>query len=242
MSAVLAPSGADDAESSSSVGTLSRPMSPGGSSIKGGSKRDKGPPKPGAKPKKGRVVIQEDSSAADAAAAHMQRQVNELQQQLHEANVDIAKRTRSQAVLEQQMQEAKEKQTSLMRSGAKRLMHIAKLEKELEGERSKGKRMVDELVKQTKMMDLVINFRDQECARDVNELTHQNTELAEKLDLWKDRAQMLQQERWGFVQKFRAAQAQAGVGGSAAFDAMNAANVDDEPDDEDEGSADADDW
>ena len=140
-------------------------------------------------------------------------------------------------------QEAKEKQTSLMRSGAKRLMHIAKLEKELEAERSKGKHMVDELVKQTKMMDLVINFRDQECARDVNELTHQNTELAEKLDLWKDRAQMLQQERWGFVQKFRAAKAQAGVGGSAAFDSMSAANVDDEPDDdEDEGSADDEDW
>ena len=38
--------------------------------------------------------------------------------------------------------------------------------------------MMEELVKQTKMMDLVINFRDHECARDINELTQENMELS----------------------------------------------------------------
>ena len=117
-------------------------------------------------------------------------------------------------------------------------MHLISLaEQELEGERAKGKRMVDELVKQTKMMDLVINFRDQECARDVNELTHENTELSEKLEIWKERAQMLQQERWGFVQKFRAARAQAAGGsGGGAFDAIGLGA--DESDSDEEGNDD----
>lgn len=97
---------------------------------------------------------------------------------LHEANDEMAKRDRAQAKLEQQLQEANSKASDLMRTGARRLLQIATLERELDAERTKGKRMLDELVKQTKMMDLVINFRDQECARDVNELTHDNLELS----------------------------------------------------------------
>lgn len=172
-----------------------------------------------------------------------QRQVSDAQL-LREANEELANRAHSQAALEQQLQEARERSESLMRSGAKRLVQIATLEQQLEDERGRSKRLTDELVKQTKMMDLVINFRDQECAREVNELTHDNTELAEKLDVWKERAQMLQQERWGFVQKFRAAKAQAGEGGNAeALDGASAEFDDDDDDDDEpaEGGSD-DDW
>ena len=74
----------------------------------------------------------------------------------------------------------------MLRGSAKRLIQITTLERELEAERARGKRMMDELIKQTKMMDLVINFRDQECARDVNELTHENmdTMLSENLKIF----------------------------------------------------------
>jgi len=185
------------------------------------------------KPKKGRVVIQDVVGADDAAdSAALGAQTSELQQLLREAQDELTKRGRVQLVLEQQLQEAKAKQVDLMRSGAKRLLQIATLERELDAERGRGKRMMDELIKQTNMMDLVINFRDQECARDVNELTHENMELSEKLDVWRERAQMLQQERWGFVQKFRAAKQATDVTNNAAFDAIGGAAVADDDDSE----------
>jgi hypothetical protein len=105
--------------------------------------------------------------------------------------------------LEQQLLEAKEKQAALVRSSAKRLVQIATLERELETERRKNQLMAEELMKQTQMMDRVLNFRDEECARDVNELTRDKMELAAQLEVWRDRARVLQQERWAFVRKFR---------------------------------------
>ena len=63
-----------------------------------------------------------------------------------------------------------------MRSGAKRLIQIAMLERQLESEQTRNQTMVEELVKQTQMMDRVLNFRDQECARDTTELLHENAE------------------------------------------------------------------
>jgi hypothetical protein len=167
---------ADDLESLSSNGKPSRPVSPGPPSA---GRRDTAKVKPVTKPKKGRVVIQDVVGADDAAdSAALGAQTSELQQLLREAQDELTKRGRVQLVLEQQLQEAKAKQVDLMRSGAKRLLQIATLERELDAERGRGKRMMDELIKQTNMMDLVINFRDQECARDVNELTHENMELS----------------------------------------------------------------
>ena len=55
---------------------------------------------------------------------------------------------------------------------------------------------------------------------------------------------MLQQERWGFVQKFRAAKVQAGESGAAAFDSMAApAEMDEDEGEEEDDEDDADsDW
>ena len=192
-----------------------RPVSPA-ASAKGAAK-----PKPLAKAasgkgKKGKVTIQDEEGIAGPSQI-----INELQQQLKEANDEARTRAKAQSVLEEQLREAKEKHAQQVRIGAKRLIQITALDKELETERLRTKRMMDELVKQTKMMDLVLNFRDQECAREVSELTHDNNELNQKLDLWRDRANTLQQERWGFVQKFRAAKKEAGEGNTAALDSMN---------------------
>ena len=52
--------------------------------------------------------------------------------------------------------------------------------------------------------------------------------------MWKERAQTLQQERWGFVQKFRSAKAQAGQRGAEATDGMDATSGDMEEDDEED--------
>ena len=52
---------------------------------------------------------------------------------------------------------------------------------------------------------------------------------------------MLQQERWGFVQKFRAAKQQAGDAGKAALDGLDAGVDMDEEEDESDGDADDDD-
>jgi len=227
----------DDLDSLSSNDKLSRPVSPGAASAAAARK----PSRAAVKPKKGRVVIQDDSGAdsADAAALGAQRQVADLQQQLREANEEVAKRARAQLVLEQQLKESTEKHAALMRSGAKRLLQIAALERERDSERSRGKRMMDELVKQTQMMDLVINFRDQECARDVNELTQENMELSDKLDVWRERAEMLQSERWGFVQKVRGAKANGSGADAGTADAVGAGAVDE--DDESDGGDEDDD-
>ena len=45
--------------------------------------------------------------------------------------------------------------------------------------------------------------RDKESAKDYHELIHENVELGERCERWKERAEMLQQERWGFVAKWR---------------------------------------
>ena len=196
------------------------------------------PAKPPAKPKKGRVVIQDDADGEGGG-----RSLSEVQQLLREANEELAKRARTQTTLEVQLQESKEKSASLMRSNAKRLIQITTLEQQLDKEKERNKLMMEELVKQTKMMDLVINFRDQECAREVNEMLHENTELTEKLDLWKERAQMLQQERWGFVQKFRAAKGSGADGAAADGSVGNIVDEDEDDEDDDEPDAGSDeDW
>ena len=232
-----APSALDDDDS---IGSASRPVSPGASKVEQKPKSAAIKPAAAPKGKKGRVQIQDSDEGGTG--------VKELQQMLREANDELAKRAAAHAKMEQQLKEAQDKQADLVRSGAKRLVQIATLERQLEVERTRGKRMMDELVKQTKMMDLVLNFRDQECARDIGELTLENTELADKLDVWKERAQMLQQERWGFVQRFRSAKTEAakspgGGDGSSPFDAMAAPVDPDASDSDEEGEgSDADDW
>ena len=149
------------------------------------------------------------------------------------------------SLLQQKLLESTTKQEDLFRLGAKRMIQIALLEDQLEKERTKTKEMAEQLEKQSQMMDLVINFRDQECARDVNELTHENLTLAGQVEVWKERAQGLQQERWGFVQKFRAAKSQAASGGgTGGFDKMGEHDDDDDDDDDDDGEKDGsdDDW
>ena len=139
--------------------------------------------------------------------------------------------------LEQELASADDKHKELYRINAKRLIQIAALESQLAKEQEKNKELTVELEKQHSMMDLVISFRDKESAREFNELTHANVELAAKLDVWKERARRLQQERFGFVQKFRAAKNQAFKGDSTGgFDTI-AANDSDEEDDPEEGAA-----
>lgn len=75
-------------------------------------------------------------------------------------------------------------------------MQIATLERELEKERARGQSVMDELTKQTRMMDKVLDFRDAECSRETTDLIHENAELSKKLETWKERAQTLQRERY----------------------------------------------
>lgn len=208
----------------------SRPVSPGSAASKSAAAKKGAALKRGQNSRK--VVIEapgaEDTGDAAVARA-LQQQLSELQQQLRDAQEDIAKRDRTVSSLEQQLEESGKKHAVQLRANAKRLIQISTLDRALEAERARSKLMVDELVKQTRMMDLVITFRDRESARDVNELLQENMELSTKVDTWKERAQTLQQERWGFVQKFRAAR---GDSDGALPDAVAHAGSDDEEDEE----------
>jgi hypothetical protein len=165
---------------------------------------------------------------------------------LQEALEQLDEKEQEISILESAVSSCKEKHKELHVIGAKRLIQVAGLEVLLEAEREKNKELAAQLDKQQQMMDMVISFRDQECARDVTELTHENMELAEKLETWRQRAQALQKERWGFVQKFRAAKNQAFSGdGNAGFDSI--AKVESESEDEEEDPDDSrkdsdDDW
>lgn len=180
--------------------------------------------KPGAlksRSSSGRIKVDESAAASSMSPAELRE--------------ELAAKAHRVTTLEQELRTAKDKQAELMRSGAKRLIQIAMLERQLESEQTRNQTMVEELVKQTQMMDRVLNFRDQECARDTTELLHENAELKQQLDVWKERAQTLQQERWGFVQKFRTAKA---GGADAAGAAVEDSSSEEE---EDEGERD-DDW
>ena len=44
---------------------------------------------------------------------------------------------------------------------------------------------------------------DRESAQQIQDLVYENLELQEKVEKWRLRARTLQEERWGFVQKWR---------------------------------------
>ena len=111
----------------------------------------------------------------------------------------------------------------------KKMHDLRKMDEEVELE--------EELSKHSHMMDAVMNFRDKEGANDMNELLHENADLSEKLERWKERAQTLQQERWGFVQKWRQAKLEAKEAGAQYSEGC----VDDEDgSEEEEGGGDPD--
>lgn len=92
----------------------------------------------------------------------------------------------------------------------------------------------EELAKHSSMMDQVMNFRDKESAHDIHELQHENADLTAQLERWKERAQSLQQERWTFVQKFRAAKAEGDSRTQTANRPNKAAGSASDEEDEDE--------
>lgn len=195
--------------------------------------------RPSTTEKKSKKSVAVDDGAAAAASS---LPIPSSKQQpaptnLYEALERLDEKEKDVTRLEQELASADDKHKELYRINAKRLIQIAALESQLAKEQEKNKELTVELEKQHSMMDLVISFRDKESAREFNELTHANVELAAKLDVWKERARRLQQERFGFVQKFRAAKNQAFKGdGTGGFDTI-AANDSDEEDDPEEGAA-----
>jgi hypothetical protein len=83
------------------------------------------------------------------------------------------------------------------------------LKQRLEEQKVKEQGLVNQLVKHTQMLDQVMNFRDKESSREYHELLHENADLSAKCERWRERAQMLQQERWSFVKKWQDAKAEA---------------------------------
>ena len=163
-------------------------------------------------PKKGSKKLDKAAAAAgdagepgdgDAVIASLQAQVKDLQKQLRETKAELERKVHDLGNFDQQLGAAREQAANHTRLSAKRLIQIAAVEAELEKERARSTELSAELVKQTKMMDLVLNFRDQESGRDVAELTNQNIELRDQLEVWRERAQTLQEERWSFVARFR---------------------------------------
>ena len=209
----------------------SRPVSPGDvlPQSKGG--------KSGRAEKKGKkgVTVQNVEPSSTSGATDMP-------QTLGEALEELARKTKRIDALEAEVAVAHDKQAEVTRSSAKRLVQIAALEDALEREKAKSAAATEELEKQRGMMELVMNFRDQECARDVNELMHENMELKAKMETWRERAQTLQQERWKFVRKFQAAKLQlieSGVKGNVMANGTGG-DGDDDDDDDDDGSEEGD--
>jgi len=138
-----------------------------------------------------------------AAATQLKQQVAELQAALRSSEQKLAERDRELKELKEETAGSVEKIADANRSSARRLAQIRVLETTLETQKRREQTLENELVKHTKMMDSVMNYRDKECMKEYNEMLHDNAELAEKCARWKERAQMLQQERWGFVQRWR---------------------------------------
>lgn len=204
---------------------MSRPTSPGSSATRA--------PKPSKSSKRThKVKIHESAAESEAEAANklLTRRVGELEQLLQQQQQQLAAQAESSTELQQQLAVAKDKHSALLRKNAKRLVQIATQQREIEGERNRNRLMVEEMVKQTKMLDLVMSFRDKESAKDYHEVLHENVELRERADRWKDRAELLQQERWGFVQKWR-------EGKMAGLTLSRAPDLDAEPDAEREDDA-----
>lgn len=160
-----------------------------------------------AKKKKGKVVevvpAEVDASASTSAAVHMREQVDALRTRLEEATVQIARHPTELHLVAAQAEEARDQHAAAMNSHAKQVLQIAALEHELEKEQQHSKELQSELSHQNKMLEQVLSFRDSESASDLNGLLHENAELADQRDRWQERAEMLQQERWGFVKKWK---------------------------------------
>ena len=205
--------------------------------------------------KKGKQAAPEEPAESPEAVAlrAAQQQVSSLQEALRSSTAKLEEREAENSTLQQELKSSKSKTSEMHRSLAKRLMHIAMLERTIEEQKRKEQTLTNELVKHTQMLDQVMNFRDKESAREFNELLQENAELTEKCERWKERAKELQQERWGFVQKFRSAQVQARqLGHSAATGTVVADpakaltphedGASDDDDDDQDGNGSDDDW
>lgn len=194
------------------------------------------------------AALPADAGAEEKIAA-LQAQVKDLQKQLKEAKAELDRRFSDQkqdfGTLDQQLVDAREKAAQQTRLSAKRLIQIAAVERQLEAEREKNEALVNEVVKQTQMMDRVLSFRDQETARDMAQLTNTNIKLRDKLEVWHERAEELQQERWTFVARFRKGDVPGGGGGGAQQPGGGGGGEDEDSDDDEDGGDQAeedDDW
>ena len=140
--------------------------------------------------KKGKQAAPEEPAESPEAVAlrAAQQQVSSLQEALRSSTAKLEEREAENSTLQQELKSSKSKTSEMHRSLAKRLMHIAMLERTIEEQKRKEQTLTNELVKHTQMLDQVMNFRDKESAREFNELLQENAELTEKCERWKERA------------------------------------------------------
>jgi hypothetical protein len=136
--------------------------------------------------------------------------------------LEMDKQQKKLALLEQDLLDAHEARRQLMMSNATRLMRITRLETELQKQRDLQRETQAELEEKGRMLQLVLTYRDKQLTREMAELLHENSELTDAAERWKERATSLAHERRGHVQRWRAEQLRASQAGAAGQDKAGA--------------------
>ena len=92
-------------------------------------------PAGGAKKGEGSKPLAEQLADAEKQNRSLAKQLDAAQRALHERDKTLAERQKRWDLLEQQLADEQEKRRQLTRSNAARLLHVAKLERELEAQK-----------------------------------------------------------------------------------------------------------
>ena len=113
-----------------------------------------------------------DGSVSESS--ELVQQAAELRRALQATEDELAARDRTVQLLRAEAEISREKVADALRSSARRLVQIKVLETTLEEQKRKEALLEDELYKQTRMMESVMNYRDKELSREYNELLHKS--------------------------------------------------------------------
>lgn len=176
----------------------------------------------GSTKREGDGSLAEQLNEADSTNRSLARQAEVLSQTVQARDRTIQERERRVSQLESELEDANETRIALTKSNAARLLQIDKLEKELHSQRLRQKQTEDELALATRMMDIMLSFRDKQLTKDMSELINDNIELVDKAEKWKGRARRLEAERSSFVQRWRSEHLKASQAAGDADDAESA--------------------
>jgi len=157
----------------------------------------------GSTKREGEGTLAEQLNEADSTSRSLARQAEVLSQTVQARDRTIQERERRVGQLESELEDANETRMALTKSNAARLLQIDRLEKELHSQRLRQKQTEDELALATRMMDIMLSFRDKQLTKDMSELVNDNMDLVDKAEKWKGRARRLEAERSSFVQRWR---------------------------------------